>query len=264
MPETSYGSDGIELAIRRLVRYWPVVVVAVIVGAVASAAYARSTVSAAEYVGIADIRIANTTASPLAPNADVVAAAVVAPSTRESVLADLGADAEGAGEISSAVDAKDKAVVRISAQHEDPEAAKRYAAAVRSVATSTSLTLMSLETDVLRGKIDAYGSELGRVNAALEEARERRQRVEETAIMSLVSQLESQRFSIMQAIRDTEWSLTRLEGTILEYGEPAVEKKSASRSLLVAGAQGGLIGLLAGLGVVLVADRLRGRGAPAA
>ena len=121
----------IEMTLRRIVRYWPLVLVAVVVAAALGVGYAMISAPAAGYQAAAPVRVVNITANPLAPSPDTVLAAAVSPEARASVIESLGASAaEGIGKVSAAADAKDRTLVRIVVTGTDPARAEAFANAL--------------------------------------------------------------------------------------------------------------------------------------
>lgn len=238
--------------------YWTIVLAAVLVGALAMGAYAAMTVPEQSYKGCASVRVMNLTGNAAAPTVDTVAAAAVDPSVRDRALKMLGPDAEGAGEVSSEVEPKDRSIVNIYALHTDPEAAKRYAAAVRSVATSTALEPLSVWREAEAARLASYRSELERIEAELE----RLEKVmpaypDESGVYAAVQSLRAQRLSLTQAVRDTELRIATYDRSVSEFGEPTVSKVSHERDIVVAAIQGALVGLVVGCAAAVITSRRR-------
>lgn len=241
-------------------RFWPVVVAAMLVGAVAMGAYAFATLPEPGFEGVASVRVMNLTGNASAPTADTVAAAAVGASVREAALGALGAAADGAGAVTSAVEVKDRAVVNIYAVHQDRDAALDFAAAVRSAATSMAMEPLSSWEEADRARLDAYTAELARIDGELVKVDAAlAARPDDLTILSAANSLRSQRFSLSVTVSDLRLRLLTYSRSVSEFGEPSVKAISYAGDVAVAGAQGALAGLVVGLAVAVVSSNRRNR-----
>lgn len=253
----------ISVLLDGVARFWPIVAVAMLVGAVAMGAYALATLPEPGFEGVASVRVMNLTGNAAAPTADTLAAAAVHPSVRETALDALGAEADGAGAVTSAVEVKDRAVVNIYAVHRDRDAALDFAVAARSAATSMALEPLSSWEEADQARIDAYTAELARIDGELIRIDAAiAAQPDDVALLGTANSLRSQRFSLSVTVSDLRLRLLTYSRSVSEFGEPSVKATSQTGDVAVAAAQGALAGLVVGLAVAVVSlSRLNRRDA---
>lgn len=253
--------SDIESVALRLLRYWPVVVAAMVAGAALIGGYAYLTAPEPGYEGVASVRVLNLTGNASAPTPETFAAAAVLPSTRDQALEELG-DSQGAGAVSSQVDIKDKTVVNIRARHANKDAALDFAQAARSVATSVALETLSQWIEAEQARLVSYDAEIARLDADIAKMQELAGSAttqDSIGAAGAISSLRSTRFSLTEQRRDIAMRVVAYTDGVAEFGEPSVSRATNGREVLVAAGQGALVGLVVGLAFALLADGVRRR-----
>ncbi len=125
----------IEATARRLVEYWPVVLVAVIVAAALAVGYAYMTTPRTLYQATAVVRLVELGDNVRGATVDGLAAAAISREAKAAVVESMGPEAAaGIDSIKSAIDPKDGSLVRVVVRGADPSRTRAFAEALARTA----------------------------------------------------------------------------------------------------------------------------------
>jgi len=254
-----------ETSVRRLTRYWPAVLAAVIVGAGLGVVFAKYSAPSAPYQATSTVRIVSLQANTRGTSPDGVRAAAITPQARAAVVASLGPEASaGIGAISAQVDPKDATLAHIVVAGTERQKTAAFADALAHVAVQ----LNANDVDGPARTYLAVASRAASAAAALNgqivtlQVLVQKKPDDPTAQSALLAAQSAQGAALDEA-RLYRLNADLWNGTI-SYLPATVGRASHRGAYITAALQGAIIGFAVGLLIAWIADRLRRRPASAA
>jgi uncharacterized protein involved in exopolysaccharide biosynthesis len=257
-------------AVARIVRNeWPVFVAAVVACVVVAGAWAYATKPGVTYVATGSVRVAsNATYLVNAPLPDAVIDAVGQPGVLDLAAKQAGVTAAHLGAVSSAaVDGKVRTIVRITVSDKDKETARKEAAALATAARDQVMTPLEpivAASEKKAAAADAAIAELEKRIVALDADAAASSGVARDAAAAAAVAARTTLYAQQQITLDAQQQSAVTSAYASVIGDPVVATSSGSRFVIDGAARGAFIGLLAGIALALLRDRLRrGRSAAA-
>ncbi len=247
---------------------WPIVLVAVLVGALVGGARAYVSAPDPGFVARQRLRVAvGIQGIPNIPTVDSVIAAVSLPDVRESAAASLGIAPSQLGAVSAAVDGKNTSVVVVSAQRADRADAERAVGAVSSAARERVLGQIDPNIAYQRLTLAQQETRIAKLEPRLVELQKQAESPgltpsDRASFASAITNLQEEIFTAQDRAELARLQLGQSERYVYLDGNVVVAPGSSGGYLLSSILRGALIGLLAGLAVGWL--RFRSRGSVAA
>jgi hypothetical protein len=246
---------------------WPIVLVAVLVGALVGGAWAYMSAPDPGFVAKQRLRVAvGITGVPNIPTVDSVIAAVALPDVRESAAASLGIAPAKLGAVSAAVDGKNTSVVVISAQRTQKAEADRVVRAVSAAVRERVLGQIDPNLDYQRLTLEQQKRRIALIGPRLAELNRQLKAgsltvADRAGLESAVTNLQDAFFTAQDRADLAELQLTQAQRYVYLDGTAIVAPGSSGGYLFSSVLRGALIGLLAGLAIGWLRFRSRRRGA---
>ena len=250
-----------EARLRRMVRYWPIVLVAVLVTAALGVGLAVVRAPKTSYQATVPVRLVNFGGNPKATSPDGVVAAAISPEAKAAVIASLGPDAGvGIGTVSAAVDTRDSSLVRIVVAGTNSEKTKVFADSLARVAVSLNRQLVQAPISTYEEMASHDASAMARFDELVAKLEaQARSTPNDVALQGLIFSAQAQRDSYFDQQRINQFTASLWRGTA-SYPSPATVARASRRgAYITAGLQGAIIGLIIGLAVAGVVTQRRRR-----
>lgn len=244
-------------------RQWGIVTVAVLVGAIAAGAW--GVLHATEPGYSASLRISIATAVggvQNAPTVDSVIAAASSPDVLASVADTLGTDPAGIGTVSTAIDGKNTSVVVVTVHASNAALAERSVTAVAKAARDRVLALVEPSIAYQRAQLAAQERHIPELRAQLAALSKLVSSgglapIDRVAIIGTNVSVEGQLMIAEDRLAQARLALAQIDRYALVEGVPTAVKGSKAGATVSDVLRGVLLGLMAGLAVAIVRERLR-------
>jgi len=243
---------------------WPIVLVAVLVGALIGGAWAYLRAPDPGFVGKQRIRVAvGLVGIPNVPTVDSVIAAVSLPDVRESAAASLGVSVAQLGAVTAAIDGKNTSVVVVSSRRPDKEMADRVARAVSEAARARVLAQVDPNIEYQKVTLVEQKARIEILNERLKQVSDQLAApslspAERASFEQALTNIQAQIFTARDKSDLAELQLRQAERYAYLDGDVSVAPGSTGGYVLSGVLRGALVGLLAGLAVAWVRFRSRG------
>lgn len=246
---------------------WPIVLAAVLVGALVGGVWAYMSAPDPGFVAKQRLRVAvGIQGIPNIPTVDSVIAAASLPDVRESAAASLGIAPARLGAVSAAVDGKNTSVVVVSAQRPERDTATRVARAMSEAVRERVLTQIDPNIEYQRLTLAQQKARIAVLTPRLADLKKQLESGslapgDRASLESAFTNLQDSLFTAQDRADLASLQLQQSEHYVFPDGDVLVTPGSTGGYLLSSVLRGALIGLLAGLAVGWLRFRSRRTGA---
>lgn len=262
-------SNEVATAARFAREQWPVVLTAVLAGALAAGAWAYLRAPDPGFVATQRVRVATGVVGvPSVPTVDSVISAVSSADVRASVAETLGISASALGAVTAAIDGKNTSVVVVSARRASSEEAQRVVRAVAVAARERVLQLVDPNLTYQRTTLEAQRRRIPELRSRLADlerqvADPKIGALERAVLQQSVTDVLTQAYTAEDRADTAELAVRQTERYAFIDGEARVARGARTGYLVSSVLRGLLLGLLAGVAIAWARHWLGSRGAPA-
>jgi uncharacterized protein involved in exopolysaccharide biosynthesis len=242
-----------------VVRRWPVVLIAVLIGAVAFGVWGSTRAPELRYTASAKLRVADT-GVPNMPTLDTVTSYANSARLKAAVVASTGLDPQGVS-VAAAQDPKDKRGIVISASAPKPDTAAKWADAAAEQTRVTALGMLAAPIGLERARARRLEARVAQLEAEIPAMRAAAAKSKDAQAQSnyLVA-AQTLEDSLAAAQEDLDVSHYALQGYLAWVAvtpAAAASKQSAQGVVLSDVLRGGLVGLFVGVLIAAVLENRR-------
>ncbi len=258
---TEQASGGSDVA-GMMRRQWPVVLAAFVVATVAGFLWSRATSEGPTYSASQRVRVSSNISNVQnAPSADTVVSIATKGLTLRAALASAGLEPGVSPQVSAAIDSRNRNVVVVTVKSPEEEVARRAIEALSEQTRIVALQPIMAYVAYQRGRAADYESHANELEEQLAQVQSFAARApagssDHAAYTGTSITLRLQTYSMRDSARDARYLADLAGNYVTVEGDPAVSTTTDTGRAATAVMQGVIVGLLAGLAVALVRERL--------